>query len=149
MRSGDGITSVKFGSEEFANGDDLATATAFTTEANFSAPKVAAATSPLTEEALLAIRTLIDSLGDQPVFAPQLVSDVGERGGIRMAAAESECLLTAARCAEKATSNGLELCTVHRAGRLAIVTRIVTYGVRAHAAIAGSRSAGWVSLRRS
>ena len=41
MSSGDGITSVKFESEEFANGDDLAAATAFTTDAYVSAPKVA------------------------------------------------------------------------------------------------------------
>ena len=90
MRSSHGITSMEFDAEEFADGDDLTAGTAFTTDAYFSAPQVAGATSPLTQEAFLAARTLIDSLGDQPVFAPQLISDVGERGSVRPAAAESE-----------------------------------------------------------
>jgi len=51
--SGRGITSEEFDIEEFADGDDLAAATAFTTDAYFSAPKVAGAASPLTEEAFL------------------------------------------------------------------------------------------------
>jgi hypothetical protein len=149
--SGDGIASEELDTEEFADGDDLTAAIAFTTDAYFSAPQVARATSPLTEEAFLATRTLVDRLGDQPVFAPQLVSDISERSGVRLAAAESERLLTAARLAETATADGLELCTVHRAGRqeLAIVTRIVTHGVRAHAATAGVRVAARASSRRS
>src|SRR5437868_1126380 len=90
-------------------------------------------------------------MGDQPVFAPQLVSDVGESGGVRMAAAESERVLTTARRAETAAADGLELCTVHRADRqgLAIVTRIVTHGVCTHAAAACSRSEARVSCRSS
>jgi hypothetical protein len=129
--SGDGIASVEFDTEEFTDGDDLATTAAFTTDADVSAPKAARATSPLTEEAFLAARTLVDRLGDQPVLAPQAFGDVYECGGVRLAAAESKRLLTAARCAETATADRLELCTVHRAGRqgLAIVTRIVTHGV--------------------
>jgi hypothetical protein len=51
--SGDGIASKEFDTEEFADGDDLATATAFTTEGYFSTPQVAGATSPLTEQAFL------------------------------------------------------------------------------------------------
>jgi hypothetical protein len=151
LGSGAGIASEEFDTEKFADGDDFAAAIAFTTDAYFSAPQVAGATSPVTEETFLAARTLIDRLGDQPVFAPQLISDVGERGGVRLTAAESERLLTAARFAETAAADGLERCATHRAGRqrLAIVTRIVTHGVRAHAATAGSRSAAWVSLRRS
>jgi hypothetical protein len=45
---------VEFDSEEFADGDDLAAATAFTTDADVSAPKVAGATPSLAEEAFLA-----------------------------------------------------------------------------------------------
>jgi len=117
MRSGHGITSVKFDSEEFADSDDLAAATAFTTDAYLSAPQVAGATSPVTEETLLAARTLVDSLGDQTVFAQQLVGDVGECDGVHVSVAESIGGLPAARRAEPATADGLERCTVHRAGR--------------------------------
>jgi len=52
--SGRGITSEEFDTEEFADGDDLAAATAFTTDADVSAPKAAGATPSLPEEAFLA-----------------------------------------------------------------------------------------------
>jgi hypothetical protein len=52
--SRDGIASEEFDTEEFANGDDFAAATAFTTDAQVSAPQVAGVTSALTEEAFLA-----------------------------------------------------------------------------------------------
>jgi hypothetical protein len=58
--SGHGIASEEFDAEEFGDGDDLATATAFATDAYVSAPQVAGGASPLAEQALLATRTLID-----------------------------------------------------------------------------------------
>src|SRR5207248_11014161 len=105
----------------------------------------------LIEEAFLTARTFIDGLVDQPVFAPQLVSDVGERGGVHLKVAESIGLLTTPWLAETPTSVGLELCTAHRAGRqrLAIVTRTVTHQICAHAATACARSAARVFSRRS
>ena len=150
-RSGDGIASEEFDTEEFTDGHDLAATAAFTTDADVSAPQVAGATPSLTEEAFLAARTFIDSLVDQPVFAPQLMGDIGERGGVQPAVAESIGPLTTPWLAETPTSVGMELCTAHRAGRerLAIVTRIVTHGVRAHAATACVRSAVRASSRRS
>jgi len=45
---------VEFDTEEFADGDDLAAATAFSTGTYLAAHQVAGATSPLTEEAFLA-----------------------------------------------------------------------------------------------
>ena len=53
-RSGHGIASVEFDTEEFTDGDELAAATAFSTGAYLAAHQVAGAASPLTEEALLA-----------------------------------------------------------------------------------------------
>jgi hypothetical protein len=149
--SGHGIVSVESDTEEVSDGHDLAATAAFTTDANVSAPPVAGATPSLTEEAFFAARTFIDGPADQPVFAPQLVSDVGEGGGVQLAVAESIGLLTTPWLAETPTSVGLELCTAHRAGRqrVAIVTRIVTHGVRAHAATACARSAERASSRRS
>jgi len=61
------------------------------------------------------------------VFAPQLVSDVGERGCVHLTVAEAIGLLTTPWLAEPPTSVRLDLVAAHRAGRqrLAIVTRIV------------------------
>ena len=53
-RSGHGIASVEVDSEEFADGDDLAAATAFSTGTYLAAHQVAGVASPLTEEAFLA-----------------------------------------------------------------------------------------------
>jgi len=53
-RSGHGIASVEFNTEEFADGDDLAAATAFSSGTYLAAHQVAGATSPLTEKAVLA-----------------------------------------------------------------------------------------------
>src|SRR5437870_5500905 len=152
--SGDGIASEEFDTEEFADGDDLAATAAFTTDAFVSAPQVAGVASPLAEQAFLTTRTLIDRQANQMVVAPQLVTEVGERGpAVRpaVAVAESELLLPAARRAETAAAVGLELDAAHRASRqgLAIVTRIVTHGVCAHAATAPARSAARASSSRS
>ena len=72
------------------------------------------------------------------MFAPQTFGDVDECGGVYLTVAESIGLLTTPWRAETATADGLELVAAHRADRqrLAIVTRIVTHGVRAHAATA-------------
>jgi hypothetical protein len=149
--SGHGIAPEEFDTEEFTDGHDLAATAAFTSDAYVSAPQVAGATPSLTEEALLATRALIDGLGDQPVFAPQLVGDVGEGGGVQLAVAESIGFLTTPWLAETPTSARLELVAAHRADcqGLAIVTRIVTHGVRAHAATDCERSAARASSRRS
>jgi hypothetical protein len=150
--SSHGITSVKFEAEEFGDGHELAATAAFATDANVSAPSVAGATPSFTEEAFLAARALIDGLGDQLVVAPQLVREVGERGPTdRLAVVESERSLSAARRAESAAAIGLELDATDRADRprLPIVTRIVTHGVRAHAATAWVRSTARASSKRS
>jgi hypothetical protein len=120
----------------------------------FSAPQVARATSPLAEQAFVTTRTLIDRQANQTVVAPQLVSELSERDPavrLAVAVAESERLLPAARRAETAAAVWLELDAAHRASRqgLAIVTRIVTHGVRAHAATACARSAARASCRSS
>jgi hypothetical protein len=115
--SGCGTASVEFDPEEFTDGHDLAATTAFTSDAYVSAPQVAGATPSLTEEAFLAARTFIDGLVDQPVFAPQLVSDVGKCGAVHLTVAESIRLLTTPWLAETPTSVGLELIAAHRAGR--------------------------------
>ena len=52
--SGDGIASEEFDTEEFADGDDLTAANAFSTGTYLAAHQVAGATSSLTEEAFLA-----------------------------------------------------------------------------------------------
>ena len=65
-------------------------AIAIATDADVSAPKAARATPSLPEAAFLAAWTCVDGLVDQPVLAPQLVSDVGERGGVRLTAANSK-----------------------------------------------------------
>ena len=129
----------------------LAATAAFTTDADVSTPEVAGVASSLTEEAFLATRTFIDGLVDQSVFAPQLMGEISEGGGVQPTVAESIGLLTTPWLAETPTSVGLELVAAHRAGRqgLAIVTRIVTHGVRAHAATACARSAARVSSSRS
>jgi hypothetical protein len=152
MKSGHSITSVKFDAEEFADGHDVTATAAYTTDAYVSAPQVAGVASPLAEKTFLTTRTLINGLGDQIVRAPQLVSEVGERGPTgRLAVVESERLLPAARLAETAAAVWLELDAAHRASGqgLVIVTRIVTHGIRAHAATAGVRVATRVSSRRS
>jgi hypothetical protein len=115
--SGCGTASVELDSEEFSEGHDLAASTAFTSDANVSAPQVARATPAHTEQAFLAARTFVDGLVDQPMFAPQLVSDVGERGAVYLMVAESIGLLTTPWRAETPTSVGLELIAAHRAGR--------------------------------
>jgi hypothetical protein len=105
MKSGHGITSVKFDAEKFADGQDLTATAAFTTDSYVSAPQVAGVASPLAEQAFLTTRTLIDGVGDPMVLATQLVSEVGERGPTgRLAVVESERLLTAARRAETAAA---------------------------------------------
>ena len=53
-RSGHGIASAEFDTEEFADGYDVTTATAFSTGTYLVAHQVAGATSPLTEKAFLA-----------------------------------------------------------------------------------------------
>ena len=68
--SGCGTTSVEFDAEEFTDSHDLAATTAFTSDADVSAPQVAGATPSLPEEAFLAARTFIHGLVDQPVVAP-------------------------------------------------------------------------------
>ena len=149
--SGHGIASEEFDTEEFTDGHDLAATAAFTTDADVSAPQVAGAAPSLTKEAFLAARTFIDSLVDQPVFALQLMGDIGERGGVQPAVAESIGLLTTPWLAETPTSVGLERDAAHRAAcpEVAIVTRIVTHGMRAHAAAACARSAARVFSSRS
>jgi hypothetical protein len=151
MRSGHGITSMEFNAEEFADGDDLTAAAAFTTETYVSAPPVARATSPLAQEALLATRTFVNRLGNQPVFTPQTFGDSSECGGIHLTVAEPIGFLTTPWRAEATTSVGLELVVANRADcqRLASVTRIVTYGVCAHAATACARPPARASSRRS
>jgi hypothetical protein len=96
-------------------------------------------------------RTFIDGPVDQPVVAPQLVGDIGERRGVRPTVAESISLLTTPWLAKTPTSVGLELVTAHRADcqGVAIVTRIVTHGMCAHAATACARSATRVSSSSS
>ena len=149
--SGHGIASVEFDTEEFTDGHDLAATAAFTTDADVSAPQVAGVAPSLTEEAFLAARTFIDGLVDQPVVAPQLVGDIGERRGVQPTVAESISLLTTPWLAKTPTSVGLELVAAHRADcqGVAIVTRIVTHGICAHAATACARSAARVSSSNS
>jgi len=53
-RSGHGIASAEFDTEEFADGYDVTAATAFSTGTYLVAHQVAGATSPLTEKAFLA-----------------------------------------------------------------------------------------------
>ena len=149
--SGHGIASVEFDTEEFADGHDLAATATFTTDANVSAPQVAGAAPSLAEEAFLAARTFIDGPVDQPVLVPQLVGDIGERRGVQPTVSESVGLLTTPWLTEAPTSVGLELVAAHRADcqGVAIVTRIVTHGMCAHAASACPPLAARVSSRRS
>ena len=151
MRSGHGITCMEFNAEEFADGDDLSAAAAFTTDPYVSAPLVARATSPLAQEALLATRTFVNRLGNQTVFTPQTFGDSSECGGVHLTVAEPIGFLTTPWRAEATTSVGTELGVTDQADRqrLAIVTRIVTDGVCAHAATACARSAARVSSRTS
>ena len=151
MRSGRGITSVEFDAEEFVDGDEFAAAAAFTTDAYVSAPQVAGVASPLAQETLLATRTLVNGLGDQTLFPPQLLREVSERGSVHLTVAESMGALPAGRAAIHTAAFNWKSPATHRAGRqgLAVVTRIVTYGVGTHAATACARLAARASSRRS
>src|SRR6266852_1587866 len=81
----------------------------------------------------------------------QAFGDVRECDSVHLTVAESIGVLPTARLAETATADRLELRATHRAGRqrLAIVTRIVTHGIRAHAPTAWARSRARASSRIS
>ena len=97
--------------------------------------------------ALIARRTFVDRLADEKLLPTEGVGQIAEQDAVRLAMAESERLLAAARGAVPATSDSTKAPLAHRAASGAIVTRIVTHGQLAHAPTACASVGTWVSSR--
>src|SRR5712691_9473783 len=130
------LLGVDVETDEIADGQDVVTAGALAPEPHFATPQIAVAASSFAQDTLLAGRTFVDCLSDQPLLPAQPIGEGGESRSVRLMVAESVGPLAAFGCAIDASAVDRESVGARRTDserRLAIVTRIVTHGDGVHA----------------
>ena len=99
------LLGIQGDADEVAHGEDVVAAGAIAPEPHVATPLIALVASSLPEKSLLAGRTLIDRLGDQPLLPTQLGGEVGECRLVCLTMAQSVGPLAACWCAIDAAAS--------------------------------------------